>query len=132
LLVVAALLWPMPAAAIDLFARHRVTVQFATADGMPLADAEVRIFAPGGLERPDLAGRTDSEGRFEFSANEEGFWTAEARSANEIGRATVRVGNVAQPAEPLSPFWVLGGLVVLLILAFAVRIARLRSRRPGG
>src|SRR3954453_11341215 len=31
-------LWAGPAAAIDLFARHRVSVEFANADGKPLAD----------------------------------------------------------------------------------------------
>ena len=38
---------PGPAVALDLFARHQVSVEFATADGKPLADAEVRVFAPG-------------------------------------------------------------------------------------
>src|SRR5215218_6444446 len=46
-LVLATALMPGPAAAIDLFARHLVSVEFATADGKPLADAEVRVFAPG-------------------------------------------------------------------------------------
>jgi len=46
-----------PAAALDLFARHQVTIQFATSDGKPMADTEVRVFAPGqpepaGIHRP--------------------------------------------------------------------------------
>jgi hypothetical protein len=123
-------LWPMPAAALDLFARHQVSVEFATADGKPLAGAEVRVFAPGEPNRPALTGRTDSAGKFGFSADEDGFWTAEARSGDEIARATVRVGNPGQKEEPVSPIWLIGGLVLLLILAFALRIARARLRRP--
>jgi hypothetical protein len=127
--LVALLLWPGPARAIDLFARHQVSVSFATADGKPLADAEVRVFAPGQPNRPALTGRTDREGRFEFPASDDGFWTAEARSGDEIARATVRVGTPGKKEEPLSEWWLLGGLFVLLILAFTVRIARARSRR---
>jgi hypothetical protein len=129
-----AALWSMPAAALDLFARHTVSVQFATADGKPMADAEVRVFAPGRPSRPELTGRTDSTGKFEFSANTDGLWSAEARSGSEIAHVTIRVGPTAE-SEPLSPYWVVGGLLLLLILAFAYRVARRRSRarpnRPG-
>jgi hypothetical protein len=127
--VLLALLWSMPAAALDLFALHTVTVQFATADGKPMADAEVRVFAPGRPSRPEVTGRTDSAGKFEFSANTDGMWRAEARNASEIARATVRVGPTEE-SEPLSPYWVVGGLLLLLILAFAYRVARRRSRMP--
>jgi nickel transport protein len=119
-----------PAAAFDLFARHQVTVQFATQDGKPMANAEVRVFAPGEPNRPSRTGRTDSEGKFEFPADKDGFWSAEARAGDEIARATVRVGGEQQQSEPLSPYWVLGGLFLLLVLAFALRIARARARRP--
>jgi hypothetical protein len=124
-----AALWSMPAAALDPFARHTVTVQFATADGKPIADAEVRVFAPGQAGRPELTGRTDSTGKFEFSANTDGLWTAEAHAGSEIARVTVRVGGNEEESEPLSPFWVVGGLLLLLVLAFAFRVARARSRR---
>ena len=77
---------PTPAAALDLFARHQVTVQFATPDGKPMADAEVRVFAPGKTGTPTLTGRTDSSGKFEFSADQDGFWRAEAR-APVVGEA---------------------------------------------
>jgi len=119
-----------PAAAFDLFARHQVTVQFATQDGKPMANAEVRVFAPGEPNRPARTGRTDSEGKFEFPADKDGFWSAEARAGDEIARATVRVGGEQQQSEPLSPYWVLGGLFLLLVLAFGLRIARARARRP--
>jgi hypothetical protein len=119
-----------PAAAFDLFARHQVTVQFATQDGKPMANAEVRVFAPGEPNRPSRTGRTDSEGKFEFPADKDGFWSAEARAGDEIARATVRVGGEQQQSEPLSPYWVLGGLFLLLVLAFGLRIARARARRP--
>lgn len=125
----------MPAAAIDLFARHRVTVQFATGEGKPMADAEVRVFAPGQPGRPALTGRTDSTGKFEFPANEDGMWSAEAHAGGEIARVMVRVGNGAGSSsdkEPLSPFWLLAGLLLLLVLAFAFRALRARNRRHLG
>jgi hypothetical protein len=129
-----ALLWSMPAAALDLFALHTVTVQFATADGKPMADAEVRVFAPGRPSQPALTGRTDSLGKFEFSANTDGMWSAEARGGSEIARVMIRVGPTEE-SEPLSPYWVVAGLLLLLILAFGYRLARRRSRtrpdRPG-
>ena len=119
-----------PAAGFDLFAQHQVTVQFATQNGKPLANAEVRVFAPGQPNRPALTGHTDSEGKFEFGADRDGFWSAEARSGDEIARVMIRVGsNETQKDEPLSPYWVIGGLVLLLILAFCFRILRTRARR---
>lgn len=117
-----------PAAAIDLFARHQVSVHFAAADGTPLSNAEVRVFAPGQPHAPVRTGRTDSTGKFEFAAGEEGFWTAEARAGDEIARAAVRVGDPRQQREPLSPAWLIGGLL-LLGIAFGLRIARARRRR---
>jgi hypothetical protein len=123
-----ALLGSMPVAAQSLFARQ-VTVQFATADGKPIADAEVRVFAPGKQSQPALTGRTDNSGKFEFPADSDGLWSAEAHSGSEIARVTVRVGG-AKESEPLSPAWLIGGLLLLLILAFAFRMARARSRRP--
>jgi hypothetical protein len=129
-----AALWTLsavgPAVALDLFARHEVSVQFATSDGKPMADVEVRVFAPGQPSRPELTGRTDSSGKFEFSANSDGMWSAEAHGASEIARVMIRVGE-KEDTEPISPFWVVGGLLLLLILAFGYRVARRRSRtRP--
>lgn len=118
-----------PASAIDLFARHRVTVQFATSDGRPMPDAEVRVFAPGESSRPALTGRTDSEGKFEFGADQDGLWIAEARNGSEVARATVRVGGQNQQQEAISPLWLIGGLVVLLVIAFWYRMTRIRARR---
>ncbi len=125
------LLRPFPAAALDLFAQHEVTVQFATSLGKPMADAEVRVFAPGRPDRPALTGRTDSRGKFEFPADSDGMWSAEARSASEIARVTVRVGAAEQtgPTEPPSKWWLVGGLLLLVVLAVGVRLARARSRR---
>jgi nickel transport protein len=128
--VLLAITVPGPAMALDLFARHQVTVQFATSDGKPMANAEVRVFAPDGPNRPALTGKTDSEGKFEFGADRDGFWSAEARADGEVARAIVRVGRQEQQTEPLSPYWLFGGLLLLLLIAVAYRILRARARRP--
>ena len=122
------------AAALDLFAPHEVTLQFAHPDGKPMAGAEVRVFAPGKPSQPALTGHTDSAGKFEFPADEDGFWSAEAHSADEVARVMVRVGGAAGGGrrDPLSPLWLIGGLFFVLILAFAYRLARARARRPPG
>jgi len=127
--VLLAIVVPGPVLAFDLFARHQVTVQFATSDGKAMANAEVRVFAPGEPNRPALTGRTDSDGKFEFGADRDGLWSAEARDGSEVARATVRVGG-QQQTEPLSPYWLLGGLLLLLVIAVASRILRARARRP--
>jgi hypothetical protein len=117
------------AAAFDLFARHEVSVQFTTPQGQPMAGAEVQVFAPGKPGRPALTGRTDKTGKFAFPAGQDGFWTAEAHSGREIARVMIRVGG-GEPKKPVSPFWLIGGLALLLVLALGYRILRLRSRRP--
>jgi hypothetical protein len=117
-----------PAAAFDLFARHEVTVEFSNAAGQPMSDAEVKVFAPGQLGKPVLTGRTDQNGRFSFAADQDGFWSAEARINGEIGRVTIRVGGKEQK-ETIPPEWLIGGLFVLLILAFSFRIIRARLAR---
>jgi hypothetical protein len=120
-----------PATAFDLFAQHQVSVQFATPDGKPMADAKVRVFAPGQSGEPTLTGHTDGNGKFEFAADRDGFWAAEARTGDEIARVMVRVGSGGPAPEeaPPSPYWIWGGLLVLLILAFCFRILRARGRR---
>lgn len=120
---------PGPAGAVDLFTRHQVSVEFASADGKPLANAEVHVFAPGKPGVPVFTGRTDSKGKFEFPADEDGFWTAEARAGDEIGRATVRVGTPGRRQELISPAWLIGGLSLLLAVVLAVRVALARRRR---
>jgi hypothetical protein len=121
---------PGPAAALDLFARHQVTVEFVARDGTSMANAEVRVFAPGHFDKPALTGRTDKDGKFEFSADTDGMWSAEARTGDEISRISIRVGApTGEQNQPASPLWVIGSLLVLLILAFAYRIARIRLRR---
>jgi nickel transport protein len=125
------LLCNRPAAAFDLFATHEVNVQFATPDGQPMADAEVRVFAPGDPTHPTQTGRTGKDGKFEFGVSKDGLWTAEARSGAEVARATVRVGGPQEEQGGPSPFLVIGALVVLLALAVWYRFLRARSRaRP--
>ena len=128
-LTLSAALMPGPALALDLFARHQVSVEFATADGKKLAGAEVRVFAPGKPDIPVLTGRTDKDGKFEFPADEDGFWTAEARAGGEVARVTVRVGRPGQRSEFVSPLWLIGGLLLGLAVAFGVRVALARRRR---
>ncbi len=122
---------PVPSAAFDLFARHEVTVQFATQDGKPLANAEVQVFAPGEAKTPVITGRTDAEGKFVFAADQDGFWSAEAKGADQVARVMIRVGGESTaPQSRISPFLVIGVLAVLLALAIWYRLLRARSRRP--
>ena len=125
-------LWQAPAAALDLFATHEVSVQFATQDGKPMADAEVRVYAPGEAAHPARTGRTDKGGKFEFGVDRDGLWTAEARTPTEIARATVRVGAPGEEKGGLSPLVVMGVLAVLLLIAVWYRFLRIRGRRRGG
>ena len=130
-LLLALALGAAPAAALDLFPRHDVTAQFATHDGKPMANAEVRVFSPDNPGQPVLTGHTDADGKFEFPADRDGLWSAEARNGAEVARATVRVGGPEpnKPEEPLSPYWLIGGLLLLLVMAVALRILRARARR---
>jgi hypothetical protein len=128
LVVAALLLCKSPAAALDLFATHEVTVQFATADGKPMADADVNVYAPGDATHVVKTGKTDKDGKFQFGTDRDGLWTAEAKVAGEVARATIRVGG-DQPPERVSPYWLIGGLLVLLIIAVWYRYLRARSRR---
>ena len=114
----------------DLFTRHEVTAQFATPDGKPMAGAEVRVFAPGDSSRIALTGRTDAEGKFVFDADRDGFWSAEARNADYVARIMIRVGGEPPSQGWLSPFFVVGFLVVLLAIAIWYRLVRARTHRP--
>lgn len=123
------LLCQSTAAAFDLFATHEVTVQFAAADGKAMAGAEVRVFAPGDPKTVVKTGRTDKDGKFEFATDRDGLWTAEARVAGEVARATVRVGEAEGSRDGPSPYLLLGGLVVLLLIAVWYRRLRVRARK---
>jgi hypothetical protein len=132
-LIAAMLLACQPAAALDLFATHNVTVQFATTDGKPMTDAEVKVYAPGDPTHVVKTGKTDKEGKFEFGTDRDGLWTAEARVAGDIARATVRVGGGAADQDNgngASPYLVIGGLGVMLVIAVGYRLLRRRMRGP--
>jgi hypothetical protein len=129
----ALLLCKSPAVAFDLFATHTVTVQFATRDGKPMADAEVNVYAPGDPTHVYKAGHTDKNGKFEFGTDRDGMWTAEAKIGTEIARIMIRVDTGGGGDEgQLSPYLVIGALGVLLILALGYRFLRARGRRPRG
>ena len=128
LIAASILLSPMaapPARAFDLFATHEVTAQFATAEGKPLAGAEVRVFAPGEATRTYTTGRTDAAGKFVFDADRDGIWSIEARTPTEIARITKRVGGGPAQRGRIEPWFVIGGLLVLLAAAFWYRLRRM-------
>ena len=132
LALAALLLCTSSASAFDLFATHTVTVQFAMRDGKPMADAEVKIYAPGDPTHVYKTGRTDKDGKFEFGTDRDGMWTAEAKVGTEIARVMIRVDGAGSGDQGgLSPYWVIGGLAVLLVIAVGYRFARARVRRPG-
>jgi len=128
LVFAALLLCKAPADAFDLFATHEVSVQFASADGKPMADADVNVYAPGDPTHVVKTGKTDKDGKFTFGTDRDGLWTAEAKIAGEVARATIRVGG-DQPQEQVSPYLLIGGLLVLLIIAVWYRYLRARARR---
>ncbi|HEV2300739.1 MAG TPA: hypothetical protein VGR91_04135 [Stellaceae bacterium] len=123
----AAAIAPPAAFGFDLFAKHQVTAQFATAEGKPMAHAEVRVFAPGALETPVETGRTDAQGKFVFDAPRDGFWTAEARDQGEVARVMIRVGGGSQSSKGLSPLFVIGLLGLLVAIAGWYRFSRVRG-----
>ncbi len=119
-----------PACAFDLFTTHEVTAQFATADGKPMSDAAVRVFAPGDLKTPVETGRTDSQGKFVFDADSDGMWTAEAHTSAEVARVMIRVGAGApqQQQSRLPPAIVIGGLILLVAMGWWYLLLRRRGR----
>jgi Domain of unknown function (DUF4198) len=120
-----------PARALDLFATHEVTAQFATADGKPMANAEVKVFAPGDSRTPAETGRTDADGKFVFPADRDGLWSAEARTSSEVARVMIRVGGPGQPQQQsrIPPAVVLGAMIALLVLAWWYWALRRRNQR---
>jgi len=118
-----------PSAAFDFFARHEVTAQFATPDGKPMANAEVRAFAPGDPDKAAVTGHTDAQGKFVFAADRDGFWSVEARSSDYVARVMVRVGGEQQSQGWRSPVLVIGFLVVMFALAVWYRLLRARAQR---
>ena len=125
------LLAESPARAFDLFATHEVTAQFATADGRPMADAAVRVFAPGDLKTPVETGHTDSQGKYVFDADEDGLWAAEARTATEVARVMIRVGAGApqqQQRSRLPPVVVIAAIILLAAMGWWYLLLRTRGR----
>ena len=96
-----------------------------------MANAEVRVFAPGDLRTPVETGHTNADGKFVFYADRDGMWSAEARMKTEVARVMIRVGGATQVQQQsrVSPLIVIGGLIGLLALAVWYRRLRLRNRR---
>lgn len=125
----ACLLAESPACAFDLFATHEVTAQFATADGKPMSDAAVQVFAPGDPKTPVETGHTDSQGKFVFDADSDGMWTAEAHTSAEVARVMIRVGAGApQQQSRVPPAVVIGGLILLVAMGWWYLLLRRRGR----
>jgi hypothetical protein len=131
LAIAAGLVAESPAHALDLFAAHEVTAQFAAADGKPMANAPVRVFAPGEPQAPVETGHTDADGKFAFYADRDGMWSAEAHTKSEVARVMIRVGGPGerQQHSRIPPVVVIGGLLALLALAVWYRMLRVRNRR---
>jgi hypothetical protein len=130
--MMALLIAESPAGAFDLFATHEVTAQFATADGKPMANAAVRVFAPGDLTTPVETGHTDAQGKFVFDADSDGMWTAEARMPDQVARVMIRVGAGApkqQQQTRLPPVVVIGAIILLVALGWWYLLLRARGRR---
>src|SRR5215469_10669665 len=85
--------------ASNFFGTQKVTVQFATADGEPMANAEVTVFAPGDLKTPVETGHADSAGKFVFEPDRDGLWTARARTKGEVVQVMTRVGGPDQQQQ---------------------------------
>ena len=113
-----------------VLASQKVTTQFATSDGKPMANAEVTVFGPGDLKTPVETGHADSAGKFVFEADRDGMWTARARTQDEVVQVMTRVGGPNQQAQRwrISPIVVTAGLLGLLGLAGWYRILLLRNR----
>jgi hypothetical protein len=124
----ALLLCKSPAAALDLFATHEVTVQFATRDGKAMVGADVTVFGPGDPTHAYKTGKTDKDGKFEFGTDRDGMWTAVARTSDEVARETIRVGSDSSEPNGVSPYVIIGGLGVLLVMAVWYRFLRARFR----
>jgi hypothetical protein len=77
-----------------------------------------------------VSGRTDAEGKFVFTADQDGFWSAEARSPDYVTRVMIRVGDETESQNWLSPILVIGFLVVMLGIAIWYRLLRARTRGP--
>jgi len=94
-----------------------------------MANAEVRAFAPGDPKSPAVTGYTDAEGKFVFTADRDGFWSAEAHSPDYVARVMIRVGGEQQSQNWLSPILVVGFLLIMLALAIWYRLLRARTGR---
>ena len=90
----------------------------------------VAVFAPGDLITPVETGQTDAQGKFVFSADRDGMWSAEARTPSEVARVMIRVGgpDSEQEHSRIPPIVVILGLLALLAMAWWYRVLRVRNR----
>ena len=130
-----------------MYASHNGVTMFVAADlnfKVFLAEANHVGYTPAGLpgdendlyrSSPDVPLLDEQDGSIvgewrRFGADRDGFWTAEARRGDEVARVSVRVTGLEGGAEPVSPWLLFGGLLLLLAIAVGYRILRARARRP--
>ena len=77
-----------------------------------------------------MTGRTDSSGKYTFTADQDGFWSAEAKRGDEIARVSIKVGGKESTAARISPYLLLGLLVMMLGIVVWYRVLRARRYRP--
>ena len=72
------------------------------------------VFAPANRKPRRLPGAPTPKANLSFEADRDGFWSAEAHSADQVARSMIRVGGDGAAAEPLFPVSVIGVLAILL------------------
>ncbi|MEM8604488.1 MAG: carboxypeptidase regulatory-like domain-containing protein [Cyanobacteria bacterium P01_H01_bin.121] len=120
---------------IDLFTSD-LSFQSVYSSGEPMADAEVRVYAPTDSEEPWLETETDAEGYFTFLPDESivGTWRIEIQQDGHMDILDVPVGaaglefqnitrqtgtdiHYAEIPAAITWAWVVGGLSALTIMA---------------
>lgn len=114
-----------------------VAIQFSYILGEPMTGAEVQVLPPDS-EAPHQVARADREGRFAFVPNRPGDWTliADDGAGHRVqARVAVSADGVTLEAPrqlPVSPTWLLGGLLLSLLVNAGLISALLAARKKAG